>query len=374
MIIFCLSITLGYLALMGSLIYGFNRTKPFNPPEVQPKTKFSIVIPFRNEAQNLPQLIASIQGLNYPKELFELILVDDDSCDTSEGIINQLLQDSVLHWKTIANNRQSKSPKKDAITTAISVAKNNWIITTDADCILPKYWLNSFDTYIQNTGVSCVIGPVTYLEQNTLLNRFQILDLLSLQGATMGAFGLKQPFLCNGANFAYKKTLFNAVEGFKNNDRIASGDDVFLLEKMAQNNQKNIGFLKNKAGIVRTNAESSLIGLINQRLRWASKTGAYTSVLGKGTALIVLFMNMLIIITFLLAVLSLFPLEMFCLTVLIKTTIDFILLYKTALFFNQKHVLKSYLWSLCVYPIFCSFIAITSLFSSYTWKERSFKK
>jgi hypothetical protein len=41
--------------------------------------------------------------------------------------------------------------------------------------------------------------------------------------------------LCNGANLAYKKTVFTELNGFQGNENIASGDDIFLFEKFYKN-------------------------------------------------------------------------------------------------------------------------------------------
>jgi len=232
MILTSIIITVLYLVLIGSLAYGFDRVKSFNLSDILSKTKFSIVIPFRNEAGNLPDLLHSISNLVYPKHLFEIIFVDDASEDHSADLINNFkLTNSAVEIKLIKNNRLTNAPKKDAIAHAIQEAKHDWIMTTDADCILPKYWLSGFDEYIQKSNAKCVVGPLTYSINNSLLERFQILDILSLQAATAGGFGIQKPFLCNGANFAYKKELFHKLNGFKGNTNISSGDDIFFLEK-----------------------------------------------------------------------------------------------------------------------------------------------
>src|SRR5690606_31135182 len=97
--------------------------------------------PFRNEAEKLPTLLQSISELNYPKELFEIIFVDDESDDESNAQLMGFLANSRTDIKIISNIRKTNSPKKDAITSAIDIAKYDWILTTDADCVLPKFWL-----------------------------------------------------------------------------------------------------------------------------------------------------------------------------------------------------------------------------------------
>ncbi len=137
------TILLIYVLFISAFIYGFGKMKTNKQINLNPKTSFSIVVPFRNEAENLPNLLNSISLLDYPKELVEIILVDDDSENEFR------IQNLEFRTQIIKNIRKTNSPKKDAINTALNIAKNDWIITTDADCLVPKNWLKSIDTYIQ---------------------------------------------------------------------------------------------------------------------------------------------------------------------------------------------------------------------------------
>jgi cellulose synthase/poly-beta-1,6-N-acetylglucosamine synthase-like glycosyltransferase len=97
---------------------GFLKLSNFTHENLAPQTKFSVIIPFRNEAERLPNLLASIIGLRYPTHLIEVIFVDDASEDDSVAIIETALQDSQnpseIIFKIIPNRRLSGSPKKDA--------------------------------------------------------------------------------------------------------------------------------------------------------------------------------------------------------------------------------------------------------------------
>lgn len=379
MVLASIIITIIYLLLIGGFVIGFDKATHFQLEDILAKTKFSIVIPFRNEVENIEELLSSLQHLQYPKHLFEIILVDDDSDDNSTELIqsfidkNQLTED-VIHIKTIQNKRTTNSPKKDAITTAINHAKNNWILTTDADCSLPQYWLSSFDELIQKTDAKCIAAPVSFLSESSFLNQFQILDMLSLQGATIGGFGMNKPFLCNGANFAYKKQLFKQLNGFEGNTNIASGDDIFFLEKVMKHHPKHLFYLKNEHAIVKTKTQATWQDLIHQRVRWTAKTSAYNNTMGKLTGLIVLIMNGLIISTLTLSLLSVYSLKIFGYLIFIKLNIDFLLIYKSSVFFKQKSSLKSFLIAFLLYPFFSFYVAFLSVFKTYKWKNRSFKK
>lgn len=356
-----------YILFIGQLIYGFNRMKRFSKKEFTPKTSFTIVVPFRNEKENLPNLLHSISLLNYPKELVEIILVDDDS----EEVFS--VQDLVFSMKVIKNERKSNSPKKDAIETAIQVAKNDWIITTDADCLVQKNWLTTFDQYIQENEVEMVASGVCYIPKSDFLSAFQNLDFLSLQGATIGSFGIGKPFMCNGANFAYSKQFFKELNGFQGNETIASGDDVFLLQKAVSFSPKKVGFLLAKESIVATKPVDTWSELFQQRVRWASKSTGYSSVYGKMLAIVVFSGNLAWILSFLLWLVGfLLDQNIFMLFVALKFLIDFILIYKTANFFESK--LQYVLVSSLLYPFFSVSVAVYSLFGNYNWKGRNFKK
>ena len=355
-----------YILFIGQLIYGFNRVKRFTKNDTIPTTSFSIVVPFRNEAENLPKLLHTISNLNYPKELFEVLLVDDDSEEVFSA------QYSVFSLQVVKNIRKSNSPKKDAIETAISIAKNDWIITTDADCLVQENWLNSFDQLIQEKKLKMIASGVCYVPKNGFQHAFQTLDFLSLQGATIGSFGINKPFMCNGANFAYAKTFFNELNGFQGNESIASGDDVFLLQKAIISAPKSVGFLYAKESIVATKSVESWSELFQQRVRWASKSTGYSAVYGKTLALVVFSGNLAWLVAFIFWLIGLLDPNIFLLLITSKFLVDFILLFKTANFFESK--LQYVLASSLLYPFFSVSVAVYSLFGNYSWKGRTFRK
>jgi cellulose synthase/poly-beta-1,6-N-acetylglucosamine synthase-like glycosyltransferase len=351
---------------ISALIFGFSKKTKNEANALKPKTTFSIVVPFRNEAENLPKLLHSISQLNYPRALFEVILVDDESYEEFR------IQNLEFRIQVIKNIRKSNSPKKDAIETAIKVAENDWIITTDADCLVQKNWLLSIDNYIQNANVKMIAAGVTYLPKNGFLHAFQTVDFMSLQGATVGSFGIGKPFMCNGANFAYSKSFFQELNGFNGNENIASGDDVFLLQKAVLKAPKSVGFLYDSKSIVATQTVNTWKELFMQRVRWAAKSTGYTSVFGKALALLVFATNLCWILVFTLWLIGKLDQNYFMLFIGSKFLIDLILLQKTAHFFKTK--LSWILASSFLYPIFSSSVALYSLFGKYEWKDRTFNK
>ena len=367
-------ILLIYTYSIARLLFGFNNVKVYESKNLYPKTKFSLIVPFRNEEKNLSKLLESFSKLNYPHDLIEIIMVDDFSKDQSERVyIQWRMKNNTFDTTLLENLRLSNSPKKDAITRAIPIVKNEWIITTDADCIVNKNWLLTIDNYIQENNVEMIASCVIYKTKNNWFHHFQQMDLLSLQGTTIGSFGLGKPFMCNGANFAYKKQLFIDLDGFNGNNKIASGDDVFLLQKAIQKSPEKVHFLKSKDTIVVTKPENDLFKLFMQRVRWASKTSSYSSLYAKFLAITVLLMNLSLILSLWFVIIQKMDWKILLGTFLMKYCIDYILLFKTNKFLlNGRFILP--LASSLIYPFFASTVAIYSLFGNYSWKGRRFKK
>lgn len=364
LILFLIMIVYGFFILR--LAFGIKKVPYFTTLYQSPETTFTIIVPFRNEAKSLPKLLCSISDLNYPADLFEVILVDDDSDDGFQ------IENYNFSFKVIKNIRKSNSPKKDAIETAILQAKNSWIITTDADCLVPENWLKTVDAFIRENNVEMVVGAVSYQTNNEFLQHFQLLELMSLQGATIGSFGIQKPFMCNGANFAYSKKMFQTLNGFEDSNHIASGDDVFLLQKAIHSSEfgvSKIGYLKNHDFLVLTQPCFSFKALINQRIRWASKTTAYKSAFAKTLALFVFLGNLSIILGLLFCIFGIIPFWDWYLLFGLKIIVDFILQYQTGKFIQPRQI-RFYLLSTFFYPFFSVGVALRSFGGKYEWKNR----
>ena len=367
-------VLLVYAILIIQLIFGFNKVKSFEVTNVSPKTAFTIVVPFRNEEKNLNWLLQSHSQLNYPISLVQIVMVDDFSKDNSTFIYNKWrLNHQEVDTTLLENLVLSNSPKKDALGRAIPIAKHEWIVTTDADCIVNKNWLLTLDNYIQTYNPEMIVGAVMYNAKNNWFHHFQQLDLMSLQGVTIGSFGIGKPFMCNGANFGYTKKFFNEIGGFGGINDTVSGDDVFLLQKAVNANLENVHYLKNNDSIVKTKPENDLFKLFMQRVRWAGKSTGYKSGYAKFLAVIVLLMNLGLTSAFCLLPFALLNWKIVLIVFLTKYSVDYILLYKSNTYLrNGKFFLP--MASSIIYPFFSSLVGVYSLFGSFVWKGRKFRE
>jgi len=374
MIFLLLIIGLVYVPAISWFIFGALRLTRYQTSVATPVTKFSIIIAFRNEENQLPDLLASLEKLAYPRQLFEVIFVNDASEDNGEQLIKLHIQTTELSITILQNKRKSNSPKKDAIVTAIAAAKNGWIVTTDADCVLPINWLAAYDQIIDKEVPMMVCGPVVYPSGRRFVEQFQFLDGLSLQGATMGSFGWKQPLLCNGANLAYQKSVFNAIKGFASNDHIASGDDIFLLEKVQSHYPNTTYYLNNKDAVVRTRSEQSWAQVVQQRIRWASKTSQQKKPFSKILGIIVFLGNLAFLTSIFVSIWDSSPLYLLGILLGLKVAVDLSLLRIASHLLYRPFSVVQFILIAVVYPPITLWIIINSLSGSYEWKGRTFKK
>lgn len=356
------------------LFYAF-RFKAYTPQDLDdksPQNSFSIIIPFRNEAQHLPQLLKSLSAMNYPPSFFEILLVNDHSEDDSKAICNKWLDENTrLNISILDNLDLAQSPKKSAILTALEVVEKDYILTTDADCLLPENWLLHFDQHLQNNPSELIAGPVKIIEESTFWTKFQVLDLMSLQVVGLGSFKTPSALLCNAANLCYKTSTLKELGAFDKHKNVISGDDVFNLEVFQQRG-KNSSALVHPQATVWTTAEPDFQSLSQQRIRWASKAKFYRNRWLKALGLIVLLTNLILILSLILAF-TIEGFQHFWWLWLFKLGVDFYVLYVGNQFFRVNLCLREYLIMLLVYPFAGSYFGVLSLKGNFRWKGRPYK-
>ena len=330
--------------------------------------KISVIIPVRNEENRISTCLESLQNQNYNEIDFELILIDDHSTDNTKDIINTFIKNTGLDVSFFSLNSDATS-KKEALKFGIDKSKYDIIATTDADCLLPKNWLQHIDSKFNNQS-DMLLGPVMFKYKSGLLSSFQILDMLAIQGMEFGALSFSKPILNNAANLSYLKKTYTSVGGL-DGFNTPSGDDIFLLEKFKWN-KKEIKGLLSQDFIVETSSESTIKGFLNQRLRWSSKSKHYSDKILIFFSSIVLIQSILMLfiylgITFVEKYAIILIILLFC-----KWLIDFILLLLVASFFKRRRALFYFIPVQLIYPIYIVLIWFASVTIKFEWKGRKF--
>ena len=363
-----------YAVIMLMYRHWFIKLKQYVPqPNIHPKNTFSILIPARNEEKNIGALLQSIINQNYPSSLWEVFVIDDFSTDNTPQIVNELgkryLNIQLIELAKVLDGKQLNAYKKKAIETGVSLATKEWIVTTDADCTASPLWLQTLDAYIQEKNPVFVGGPVAFTNDGSLLQTFQCIDFMALQGITAAAVSAGLHAMCNGANLAYRKSVFAEVNGFRGIDNIASGDDMLLMNKIKEAYPNRMGYVFNPNSIIHTAPMPTLKSFLNQRIRWASKTNKYKDVSVIIVLWLVLSLNICLLILPFLSLVSPALFSFWLFLIFLKTVIEASFAVHIAAFFSIELKWKD---TLLQFPhiLYTSFAGCFGMWGKYQWKDR----
>ncbi len=367
-------ILLFYACLTFGLLYHWEKIPISIKRKVPDPIFMTIIVPVRNESENILNLIQDLESQTYPKHLYEVLIMNDGSTDNTKELVLSRLKSIKSTIKLInLENEATKSPKKRAIEQAIGVAKGSLITTTDGDCRMGKNWLSSIANHYQHTKNVIISGPVTFFDHSNLFTRLQIIEFASLVASGGGTLQAGFPTMCNGANLTYEKQAFLEVNGFAEVDHIASGDDEFLMHKLSLRFPKKLGFLKSQDAIVYTHSHQNLANFRAQRQRWASKWKHYQSATPKLLAVFIFTANFLLLLLAGLFGIGAISTPTFLVLLALKWIPEWFFLVKVLLFLNQTKSLKFILLTQFIYPFYICFFGLLGQKEGYQWKGRALK-
>lgn len=337
-----------------------------------PQTKISIIISARNEEGSIGDCIMAISKQTYPHNLVELIIVDDHSADKTREIAAEKLADLKITSKLISNNEVNHG-KKSAITEGIKIASGELIAVTDADCMSSFNWLKEMEYEYRKSGACMLCGPVCITKEKGFLGRFQSLELCGLSLLSGAGIALGIPLLCNGANMAYTRSIFNELQGFSGIDANPSGDDILFMFKVQQNYPGKIRYVKSKDAFTSTKAQPAWADFFSQRTRWASKGLTSNNRLNSLVSLFIFGVNILSVIAILAILVHGKPSFLLMYGLGFKCMADFLLVWVATGYFGKKKLLWIFPLAELFTMVYIGWIGITAQFSSYSWKGRFYK-
>jgi poly-beta-1,6-N-acetyl-D-glucosamine synthase len=336
---------LPYTYLLLKIYRSLRKIKPYKPKPEQ-EVSVSVVVACRNEEENLPNLLRCLSEQEYPKQLFEIIIIDDNSADKSSEVASEFKE--LANLNVIYNDGQGK---KQALKTGISAASGKLVIATDADCIMGKNWIRIIADFYERYDPDLIICPVTVEPKPGFFGSFQELEFLGLQGITAGTAFQGEATMCNGANLAFERDVF-LENADKLHPEIQSGDDVFFLHALKKENTSKILWLESPEAIVTTTSFSNLFSFLDQRSRWISKSTAYndgpTIILGISTLAAVLLQAFFMLAGFA----DHKFIWVFIIILLLKSIPDFLVLFNTASRYGRKKIMTWFLHAQIVYPFY----------------------
>jgi len=357
-----------YILMVAIFWFQWHRQGHRQPyPETAPATFLSVVVAARNEAHTIPVLLQKLDKQHYPSHLYEILVIDDHSEDDTAIIAEQHIQNASLSLRLL---RAEGTGKKSALRQGIREAKGKLIVTTDADCIPGPFWLQRIEAFYRQHNLRMVLGPVAIEPGSSLFGQMQSIEFASLVGSGAASLQLGIPSMCNGANLAFDKETFLAVGGYSGTDHLASGDDEFLMHKIAHRYPESVRFLFDGEAAVSTRALPHWHTFVQQRLRWASKWPHYQSVTPRLLAGFVFIANLSFLLLLISVVSGLFSPVIFLITAFLKFFAEFVFLRKIVKFCGQAFNTRAFAVLEIFYPIYVSFFAIYSKRGKYIWKGR----
>ncbi len=264
--IICLFLSTFYFIFLIRIKKGIKNILKVHPVK-ENKGKVTVIIPFKNESDNIINSIKSLQAQTYPKEKLEIYYVDDNSTDDSVAKYNSCLKDDYFRLLVVPKEYLPSLRKLRAIKYGIDHANGDIIITTDCDCLHNAKWIESMiNTFDQETGF--VSGPVKFSNKKLLHSSLQELEFAGLILTGAGLIALNQPVVCNSANIAYRKDLIETIKDRSKNENEVP-DESLIIRTSVETNYK-VKFCWNADAIVSTEAVSNFKDFWKQRTRWAS--------------------------------------------------------------------------------------------------------
>ena len=382
-VLFCLFVFTAfmYVVSIGLFCFGWTQTPTHVEIDDELTTTVSIIIAARNEEYTIGLCLRALANQSYPVTHMDIIVVDDNSSDTTAKHIQRFCEQYHFIRMIPMNEREGEFGKKKAIEKAIRQSAGELILTTDADCVMGMDWLRIMVSHYKKTKAQLIAGPVCFHREKNMFEKMQSLEFMALITSGAGAIYMNKAVLCNGANLMYTRKAFEEVNGFQDISHGPSGDDVLLMYKIQKRFPGRIKFLKNEDAIVFTKAKKNVQDLLQQRMRWASKKisnlNAETIYLA---SLVYIFNLLLLILPLLYLVIPRFhymgpTFYKTCLLIfLVKCVIEFLLLFLAASFFKKRNWLIYFIPEQLVYIPYVIYTGFAGLIGKYDWKGRKIKK
>jgi cellulose synthase/poly-beta-1,6-N-acetylglucosamine synthase-like glycosyltransferase len=345
--------------------------KPALPAHIPDDLFITVIIPVRNEAENIVPLLNDLEQQTLPATHFEVLVMDDGSTDNTAAIVRAFAEHSKARIKLIPlPDVRTSAPKKRAIETAVAHAQGKLIVTTDGDCRAQAGWLHAIAACYIRTGAKLISSPVTFTDETSLTDHLQTVEFASLIGSGAASMSAGYPSMCNGANLAYEKEVFLEVGGYDGVRHIASGDDEFLMHKIAARHPGSVHFLRLRDAIIRTAPHRNWASFYRQRKRWASKWKHYQSKTPLVLAVYIFASNFAVLLAGGLALAGSVSAPAFLGMLALKCIPEWFFLGSVLSFLQKPKSLAFIPVTQVFYPLYVCFFGLAAQQGQYEWKGR----
>ncbi len=330
----------------------------------------TVVVSLHNEAGNIPHLLPALLAQQYPANRLEFILVNDRSTDNTEQLLAAWARkDNRIRYITITKTPPGIAPKKYALSQAISRANGEIILQTDADGRPSPTWVQEMVQYF-TPEVGVVLGYAPYLTSppyQSLRYRLLALEYCSIAGIALATTGWQHPATAVGTNLAYRRQVFEDVNGYGQYWHIPSGDDDLFVQEVRRRTRWRFAFAATPGSFVWNAPPTSFRQFYHQRLRFASKGFLYDFRL---TAALIAFylLNSFLLIGGIGSVLGLTPAGGWLAALLFKMAAEGMFMHTVCHHFQQRNLLNVFPLAALLHIPYVLYFGLAAQFSVYQWK------
>ncbi len=333
-------------------------------PEAGYRPSVSIIIAARNEEGHIGTCLDSIVALTYPKDLLEVIVVDDRSTDRTAEIIGGF-GDKYPYIKLLRIESESgdRPGKTNAVMNAADASHGDVLMFTDADCRVPPAWVENTVAHYADPSIGVVAG-FTYLAGESRLAQMQALDWFVLTSVASATTRLGFPVTAVGTNLSVRRKAYDSVGGYRKIP-FSVTEDYALFHAVTSAGKWAARFPMDPGTLVESTPCPTMKQLFRQKQRWFMG--------GRGMdAKSLLIFSFPYAFNFLI-VLALFfsPLWAVLLAVAVKLLVDFLLCLPAMSAFGRLSLLRVYpIFELYYYTYVLLFPPLVMFGGKITWKDR----
>jgi cellulose synthase/poly-beta-1,6-N-acetylglucosamine synthase-like glycosyltransferase len=260
-----LGIVVLYLLKVTFFLLGSKRAS--KPQLSAERPSVTVILAARNEEANIRPCLASLEALVYAGDL-EILLVNDQSTDATSGIMSEWVKkDSRMRMITTEGQVHGLKGKANAIAQAIEQSGGAIILTTDADCEVPRDWVQrTVEQYDESTG--CVCG-FTMISTDGWFSGMQSLDWAYLLTVASAGVGWNRALSAVGNNMSYRRCVYDEVGGYQGVG-FSVTEDFALLMAIAYKTSWKVRFAAEPSTLVWSAPCPNLPDLYRQKKRWGN--------------------------------------------------------------------------------------------------------
>ena len=233
--------------------------------------RVSIIVAMKNEMNNARSCLDPLISQTYPKDQLEIIIVDDGSTDETIDILRKY-QEQYSFLKVIRNESTPPglSSKKLALNKAIENSAGEILLFTDADCVPPPDWAYAIiSCFTPEVGLAAGFSPLID-PTDSFMGKLLHLDSLVNGTVAAGTIGLGGAVTCTGRNIAYRREVYDQVNGFDRIMHSVSGDDDLFLQLVHKETDWKIRFVNDSDAVVPSYQTKTLKQFFTQKKRHLS--------------------------------------------------------------------------------------------------------